>query len=608
MTGWRRVSRRKFVQGGALIAAAAAASRQLHSLAPTPGFLAEFSYGDVSLASGLPEAQLNQTHAVLMGLDDDALLKPFRQMAGKPAPGADLGGWYCYRDDYGLKGSEAGFAPAGTFGQWISALARSYAITKSPEVREKVLRLNRLYTDAISSDYFEKTRFPAYSYDKLVLGLIDSHQFVGDTDAFGILDHTTSLATPNLPPKAITREKAWRKGKDVSYNWDESYTLPENLFLAYQRGAGSQYRELAQRYLEDETYFDLLASGEDPLPGRHAYSYVNALSSAMQAYLTTGSEKHLRAAKHGFDLLTAQSFATGGWGPDELLSAPETDALFASLTKTHSSFETPCGAYAHFKLTRYLLRVTRDAAYGDSMERVMYNTVLGAKPMEDDGRAFYYADYNFQGKRVYSNHIWPCCSGTLPQIAADYRISAYLRDGRDVYVNLYLPSTLRWTSDGKTVSLTQQGNYPFEESIRMKLTMSHAASFALFLRIPGWAHGASVAINGKQSSSAATPGTFLRLEREWKSGDEITLTLPLTTRLEAISQRHPSTVALLSGPVVLFPLGEGMPRLTRKQALSARQVAPSQWTVETAGSTVRFASFTEINDDRYSTYFEVEAT
>ena len=119
----------------------------------------------------------------------------------------------------------------------------------------------------------------------------------------------------------------------------------------------------------------------------------------MQAYLTLGSEKHLRAAKNAFEMLSQQSFATGGWGPDEMLRAPDSPDIAASLTETHSSFETPCGSYAHFKLTRYLLRVTRDSRYGDSMERVMYNTVLGAKPLEADGRTFYYSDYNFKGRQ-----------------------------------------------------------------------------------------------------------------------------------------------------------------------------------------------------------------
>ena len=88
-------------------------------------------------------------------------------------------------------------------------------------------------------------------------------------------------------------------------------------------------------------------------------------------------------------MVLAQSFATGGWGPNESFIAPDSSGLYDSLTSTHRGFETPCGSYAHFKLARYLLRVTRDGRYGDSMERVFYNTILGAKPLQPDGQAFY---------------------------------------------------------------------------------------------------------------------------------------------------------------------------------------------------------------------------
>jgi len=84
-------------------------------------------------------------------------------------------------------------------------------------------------------------------------------------------------------------------------------------------------------------------------------------------------------------------------GDLDRLLAPGSGEVGESLTKTHSSFETPCGSYAHFKITRYLLRATRDSRYGDSMERVLYNTVLGAKPIREDGHGFYYSDYNNDG-------------------------------------------------------------------------------------------------------------------------------------------------------------------------------------------------------------------
>ena len=401
----KRVSRRGFLQAGSLAAAAVAGHGIWRNMAwgaeaVSGAPLAEFGYGDVLMSSDLPEIQLHETHAVLMALSDDSLLKPFRQMSGMPAPGEDLGGWYHYDPNYDYRNQDEGFAPACTFGQWVSALARVYAITGDEATRQKVLRLNRLYAQTITADFYEKNRFPAYTYDKLLLGLLDSHTYVKDPQAMAILEQTTNTALPHLPGHAVEHGVPWRTDKDKndpSWTWDESYTMPENLFLAYQRGAGRRYYDMGLQYLDDKTWFDPLSRNENVLNGRHAYSYVNSLSSAMMAYLVAGSEKHLRAGRNGFAMVQEQSFATGGWGPDETLRAPGSDDVYASLTNTHHSFETPCGSYAHFKLTRYLLRVTRDARYGDSMERMMYNTVLGAKPLEENGEAFYYSDYNFDG-------------------------------------------------------------------------------------------------------------------------------------------------------------------------------------------------------------------
>jgi hypothetical protein len=564
--------------------------------------LEEFSYGDVTLNSALHEQQLQHTHAILMDLSEDALLKPFRQMIGQAAPGEDLGGWYRYDPNYDWHTFDAGFAPSATFGQWVSALARAYAITGSQAAREKVLRLNRLYAQVIDGKFYENNRFPAYCYDKLVCGLMDSHKYAGDPDAFAILEKTTDTALPHLPKQAIEHGQSWRPGKDESWTWDESYTMPENLFLAYERGAGDRYRTLGVQYLND-AFFDRLADGQNDLAGRHAYSHVNSLCSAMQAYLTVGSEKHLRAAKNGFDMLAAQSFVTGGWGPDETLRATGSADVYNSLTNTHSGFETPCGSYAHFKLTRYLLRVTRDSRYGDSMERMMYNTILGAKPLERDGRTFYYADYNFKGRKVYSPHGWPCCSGTMPQVAADYRINTYLRDTRGVYVNLYIPSTLRWTQGGAQIAVTQKSEYPYDSQVHFEVKVSKPAEFAVNLRIPAWAEGASVSVNGKRE--AAQAGSFARVQRQWKSGDRIELELPMKARLEAVDPQHGDMVGLLVGPVVLFATTDGEPKVTRAQLLAAKKTGAQSWQVETAGGAMKMLPFTEIGDEAYSTYLRV---
>ncbi len=610
------ISRRRFLQAGS--AAALAGSRlrnrkawgdEARSAPP----LEEFEYGDVLISSEAHEAQRMNTHSVLMALDEDSLLKPFRQMSGMPAPGADLGGWYTYNPDYDYrKGFDEGFAPGCTFGQWVSALARDYAITGEAATREKVLRLNRLYAQTITADFYIKNRFPAYSFDKLLLGLIDSHDHVKDPDALAILEKTTDTALPHLPGHAVEHDHPWRKDKDpddLEWNWDESYTMPENLFLAYKRGAGRRYYDIAMQYLDDATWFDPLSRNENVLADRHAYSYVNSLSSAIMAYMTAGDEKHLRAARNGFAMLLAQSYATGGWGPDEQLRAPESDDLFQSLKNTHHTFETPCGSYAHFKITRYLLRVTRDARYGDSMERTMYNTVLGALPLQENGKNFYYSDYNYDAQRVYKEARWACCSGTLPQVAADYRINTYFRGPQSVYANLYIPSTLRWNGNGAALELTQEGEYPYEDRVSFTMTASQPAEFALNFRIPAWAEGAEVFLNGTRQKGLAVPGQFAELRRQWRNGDRIELELPLKMRLEPIDTRHADTVALVRGPLVLMAVKESrsaaLPKISREQLLAARRVSEREWQASAANVPVTLLPFPWLGSRPYTTYVNV---
>ncbi|HEX5235527.1 MAG TPA: beta-L-arabinofuranosidase domain-containing protein [Silvibacterium sp.] len=611
-------TRRHFLQSASL-ALAALYSRPL-LFADAPSFIEEFGYGDVTLAPGRAQTQFEQTHSVLMSLNEDSLLKPWRLRAGLPAPGPELGGWY---DEVPLSKTPSGghgFAPGHAFGQWISALSRGYAVDGDARTRARVERLLALYRPAISGRFYKNFRFPAYDYDKMVIGLIDAHQFAHLPQALPILDETTDAASPHLPPHALDRDApqiAWRASVGDStapdYGWDESYTLPENLFLAWQRGAGVRYRDMAGRYLLDRTYFDPLSENRNVLADHHAYSFCNALSSAMQAYISTGSRKHLLAAKNAFEMIASgESFATGGWGPNESFSAPGSGKLYESLSHTHAGFETPCGSYAHFKLTRYLLRVTRDGRYGDSMERVFYNTVLGAKRLEQDGHAFYYSDYNFSAQRTYFPDAWPCCSGTLTQVAADYRILPYFHQGDALYVNLYLPSTLRWTNpDGAQVRFTQLTEYPLDGRIQMHLSLSHPSTFAVRLRIPSWTSepGVAIRVNGNRVIAPTTTG-FAELRRKWNNGDRIELELPLPMRLEPIDRQHPDTVALMRGPLVLFAVTESAPKITRRQLLAARHAAgkeidKSAWYAQSDSGPLKLVPFTALGEERYTTYLNV---
>lgn len=236
----------------------------------------------------------------------------------------------------------------------------------------------------------------------------------------------------------------------------------------------------------------------------------------------------------------------------------------------------------------------------------MYNTVLGAKPLMPDGRTFYYSDYNFNGTKFYrDNQHWACCSGTLPQVAADYRINTYFRDSAGVWVNLYIPSTLCWKQNGAEIVLNQISEYPYENVVRFDIRTSRARNFTLNFRIPLWSNGASISVNGRRVPGDVIPGTFVAVRREWNSGDRIELELPMTTRLEPIDARHPGIVALLYGPLVLFGITEKQPSLTRANLLAATRMGKQRWEVATAGEPLKMIPFVEIAHEHYSTYLRV---
>jgi DUF1680 family protein len=183
----------------------------------------------------------------------------------------------------------------------------------------------------------------------------------------------------------------------------------------------------------------------------------------------------------------------------------------------------------------------------------LYNTVLGAKPLQADGRSFYYSDYTFGAHKFYHPDKWPCCSGTLPQVAADYRISAYFRGGDNLYVNLYVPSTVTW--NGR--SLRQTTEYPYTNDMQIDIS-GPPATYSIFLRTPQWAAGARLTTSGMRDSRPLTPGTFAEIRREWKSGDRIELELPRNRRQEAVDAQHPDTIAHAEGPLVLLHIGDVM--------------------------------------------------
>ncbi|MGC1620845.1 MAG: beta-L-arabinofuranosidase domain-containing protein [Candidatus Acidiferrum sp.] len=609
-------TRRQFLKSTAVSAAGLMAMRSVPAwgdpsvtVAVTPP-LSVFGYSQVQLLEGHFRTQFDENHKLFLHLDEDGLLKPFREREGLPAPGPDMGGWYDNADDFNEKDNFHGFIPGHTFGQYLSGLARAYAATGSKPTQEKIHRLVRAFSATVEPQgkFYVDYRLPAYTFDKTNCGLIDAHEFAADPIALEVLKRATDAVLPYLPEKALSRaEQEARPHKSIAYTWDETYTLPENFFLAYRRSGDTRYRDLAERFIY-HGYYDPLAENHNALPGMHAYSHVNTLSSAMQAYLVLGDEKYLRAATNGLRMVQEQSYATGGWGPNEAFVVPGKGLLAASLGTTRSDFETPCGAYGQFKITRYLLRVTRDSRYGDSMEQVLYNTIAGAKPLLPDGTSFYYSDYNNDdAKKVYYKDKWPCCSGTFPQLTADYGISSYYPSKEGIYVNLFIPSRVSWQQGGTHCTLTQKTSYPTSNTTQLEVEMARPEKFTIYLRVPEWSDAKTrISINGKRAEGDPVAGKFFELSRTWKNGDRIEYEISIPLRLQQVDPENPQIVALRRGPLALFATGNLPATFSRAQLLAASQSSADSF-VETDRGKITFRPFDTIGDDPYRLYHKIEA-
>ena len=568
-------SRREFIELSAAAAVAGLTRTTFSQTSASPRVrLNQFSYDQVKLTGGPLKAQFDHTLNYYMALDEDSVLKVYRQRTGLPAPGKDMGGWY----------DPTNFAPGHSFGQWVSALSRFFLATGDEKIRQKVERLVDGFDQTLHGprSFYDDHPFRAYCYDKHVLGLVEANRLAGIDRAHDILTRTTDQVLKYLPAHAETRaEQATHPHKDARYTWDESYTLPENLFLAHEATGEDRYLEMARRFLHDKPYFDPLSRGENVLPGLHAYSHVNALSSAAKAYLALGEEKYLHTVTDAWDMLQkTQWFASGGWGPNEEFVRPGQGLLGKSIFTTHNHFETPCGAYAHFKLARYLMRFTGDSRYGDGLERMLYNGILAAKEMGPEGQTFYYSDYSPLARKQYRDARWPCCAGTYPQVVADYLVSSYFHDDRGIYVNLFVPSELRW----KDVRFGQETTFP--ESDTTRLTVHGQGEFSIHFRVPSWTSKPTVSINGVPQGESPVPGKFFEIRRDWKNGDVLEAKFPLVQREEPIDDQHPNLVAVMRGPVLMVAAIDPTVRLADQQPRPTAALVP----------------FYRVKDEIYTTY------
>jgi len=529
----------------------------------------------VRLLPGSPVYDRQELHRTgyVGQLDPDRLLFEYRKLAGLPQPAgitAGYGGW------------DSGFIRGHMAGHYLSTASRMAVATGDDSFRKKALYLvaelakcqqalnQDGYLAAFSSvalDWQEGTSksaggvvVPYYTIHKIMAGLVDAHHYLGDKQALDVALKMSGCLQKRLfalPPDKI--ERMFRT--DRSRNPQTEFGgMADVLTELYSITGDKKHLELAALF-NRPWLIDPLAANEDRLKSLHSNTHVAQLAGIARYANVTGDATDARASANAWEIITRHhSFVIGGNSYKEWFDGPDVEAgpSIDSGKRLPATTAESCNTQNMLKLTARLIERAPDRAdYADYFERALYNHLL-ATIAPDTGAMTYFTPLHGDF-RTYLNGTH-CCVGSGIENTARYNEGIYFQRPGQLWVDLYIPSTLDWAAQG--LVLKQEGFPPFTDTVRLTVTRATRASEAtLFLRVPGWLSGpVELSVNGRPQSVTAKPSSHLSVKRVWKTGDVVTLKLPAALRLER-AKDAPSMVSVFYGPLLLAGrLGrEGMP-------------------------------------------------
>ncbi len=289
----------------------------------------------------------------------------------------------------------------------------------------------------------------------------------------------------------------------------------------------------------------------------HGISVSELIKQVAILYLATGKQDYLDAAAGGFrSLYRDHEMVDGVMSSDAGPSGKDPD----------HQHET-CAIADYPWSLGYMLMVSGDVRWADSIERAAYNAAYSV--FTKDFKAFqYYAAPNQVNSTQKSNHPKAsgepnrplqayrpdhspaCCTGNAQRMLPTFFGRMWMTDGAGgIAAVFYAPCSVqtRAGTEGVPVTIQQKTDYPFDGAVDLKINAEKAVKFPLYLRIPGWAEGARVEIDGKPVQEAVKPGTFLKLERTFTPGTVVRLNFPMKVRREETVQNG---IALVRGPLV----------------------------------------------------------
>lgn len=513
-----------------------------------------FPVSDVRLTSGMFKHAEDLDICYLMGLNPDRLLAPYMKEAGLKPKAENYPNW----ENTGLDGHIGG--------HYLSALSYMYASTGNEEIGKRLdyfLSELKRCQDASGNGYLcgvpdGKTIWneikegkinanpfglndrwvPLYNIHKIYAGLRDAYLVAGKEEAKGMLVALTDWMMNIV--SGLTDEQI----QDMLRS--EHGGLNEVFADVYAITGDEKYLELAKRF-SHRFILDPLVEKKDMLTGNHANTQIPKVIGFKRIADLDGNQEWSSASEFFWNTVVEnRSVSIGGNSVREHFHKSDD---FSSMMTSEQGPET-CNTYNMLRLTKLLYGTSGDVNYMDYYERALYNHILSSQnPVQ--GGFVYFTPMRSGHYRVYSqpqNCFW-CCVGSGMENHARYGEMIYASRDNELIVNLFISSVLNWEETG--MSFIQETSFPEKEQTRVIVKSEKPRKMKISFRCPEWLdkEKAEFKVNGEKVEAVFDYG-YYTINRKWKDGDAVEMSLPMTLRAVQLPDKSPY-YSFMYGPVVL---------------------------------------------------------
>jgi DUF1680 family protein len=492
----------------------------------------------------------------------------------------------------------------GDFYKWLEGASATLAVTHDPALDKRLdeiisviaraqetngyldtwVQLHLRDGDTNAAPFSDPNHFEMYNFGHLMTAACVHYRATGKTNLLAVarraadfLDRAFAHPTPSLARNAVCPShymglvELYRATREPRY-----LALAQKLFAM---------RQLVSPGTADNQ--DNLPFAEQHEAEGHAVRANYLYAGAADLFMETGDTNLWRPLEEIWtNVVTKKMYITGGCGALYDGAAPDGSPDQKHITRVHqaygrnyqlpntTAYSETCANIANVLWNWRMFLATGNAQFMDVVERTLYNSVLSGGAL--DGTNFFYTNPLRVTDPMPVKLRWPrtrqpfyssfCCPPNLVRTIAESANYVYAKTADAIWINLYGASELETTlADGQKITLAQQTEYPWNGRIRIKMLDCGAGQFALKLRIPGWAGGASVRINDRPADFSPRPESYFEIRRTWRPGDFVDLDLPMPVRLmeaNPLVEEDLNQVAIQRGPMVYCLESPDLPRGT----------------------------------------------